>query len=234
MISHLLVAAATIAVGSLAVVSPGRAAPVVSLTCSADPQMLQVGQPVSFDVRLSGFEAPQELSYLAAIVSYTGDVLGPSVVTCGDVVPSPLHDSADFASIEGDHGVEAIFLTAGESSDDHIRGDGVFFHFNADVLATGRCTMSFDFADAARYVNSSTPYDPVGVELGESLSLRAVPEPAGWVLLAAVGSAGIAGLWGTAKSDVRRPTAFHLTRYYGEYAHDVQPPLASEETDQDP
>ncbi|MCC7085530.1 MAG: hypothetical protein IT427_11035 [Pirellulales bacterium] len=152
----------------------------LSLSSAADLDHLVVGQPVTFEINLSGIASGQEVDFIAATVVYDSSLLSPPVITAGDIVPSP----ADFFSLEDAGLADATFQTFGVDPSDHILADGTFFTFEVTVLAAGSGSLGFDFVDATRF-NAQNPLSsiPLTASDGPPLDFVAVvPEPRAAVL----------------------------------------------------
>ncbi len=165
--------------------SIARAAPLLSLeSTAANLLVLQVGEDVSFQVRLSGLEAGQELTLLAATVRYSEGMLGePSLLWAGEILPQPLEDPAYFVPSIDAGLADGTFYTFSPESAHHILSEGVFFSFTVEAVGVGSGQMWFEFADALQY-NPDLLGEPISAEpaLGLPLDFIVVPEPAPWLM----------------------------------------------------
>jgi hypothetical protein len=171
--------------------SEAQAVVTLSLASLTNPNALPVGQPVTFQVQLSGLPSGEELNYLAATIVYDGTLLDTPTVASGAIIPNPLFSPYDFVTSPNTGQADASFYTFGTSPANLIQDDGVFFTFSTVVLAVGKGSLSFSFVDAAQF----DPADPTGFyevipATGAALNVNSVvvtPEPSCCVLLAAAG-----------------------------------------------
>jgi hypothetical protein len=163
----------------LFVYQPGAAAPVLTVSASANTTTVELGHSISFDVELLGLAPDQRLDSLAATVTYDEILLGPPTVTAGPIFPHPLDDPLDLLVSTGAGHVDVAFLTFGMGAADHIRANGTFFSFEAPTIAPGVVNIAVEFVGATLF-NSANPNDPLPliVASGLPLSLVIVPEPA--------------------------------------------------------
>jgi hypothetical protein len=164
-----------------------RAGFLLSVTTSADPNHLHVGDKVTFDVTLSGVDGADPttyLSFLAATVQYDPTLLSPNPpVTPGAIVPdltgfvgTPLSDGAD-AFYDG------VFLASTP-----ISSSGIFYSFDVTPTAPGSGSLSFSAVAAtlASDPNQNDQFSPDtrGLDFQvEGPAGSAVPEPGSWLLL---------------------------------------------------
>jgi hypothetical protein len=159
----------------------------LSVTTSADPNHLHVGDKVTFGVTLSGVDAADPttyLSYLAATVQYDPTLLSPNPsISPGAIVPdltgfvgTPLSSGAD-AFYDG------VFLASTP-----ISGSGTFYSFDVTPTAPGSGSLSFSAVAAtlASDPNQNDQFTPDtrGLDFQvEGPAGSVVPEPGTWILL---------------------------------------------------
>lgn len=158
----------------------------LSLEALANPLTLTVGQPVTFQVRLSGLESGQELDMLAVSVVYDGALLGTPSITPGGIVPDPLADPLDFVVAPEAGLADATFSTdfANTSSAWHICSNDIFYDFDVEALREGAGTLAFKVVYATLF-NHSEPESPILLDVtrGPALEFSIIPEPSGWIML---------------------------------------------------
>lgn len=114
------------------------AAPMLSLSSSADLAHLTPGTPFTVDVLLSGLPSGAALSELSATVKFDQAVFGaPTSITPGLIVPQPLADPLDFLSASAPGLADASFNTFSTSAATQVTSNGVFYHFTLTPQTTG-------------------------------------------------------------------------------------------------
>lgn len=162
--------------------SEAQATIMFSLSSSENLAALPVGEDVWFEVQVSGLPEGQKLSYLSAIVSYSGTSVDNFTITPGGILPNPSHFTvpSEATSTETDATYDAI--DSPNPSDDHVASNGVFYQFKTKVQTPGSGMFQITDAYAAEGLDFlTTEISPAS----GSLSFQAVntPEPATWAML---------------------------------------------------
>jgi hypothetical protein len=160
---------------------------------SGDLSHLSLGQPVRFDVSLSGLNSGDQLDYLAGTITFDGSLLGSATnVSAGAIVPDPTgFVSAGFVGA-ADAFYDAVFFSATNTP---ISSNGVFYTFDVVTQQPGSGSLSFDLTSLAATDGTDTP---VSLSAGTSLpftieAAASVPEPNSLVVaLAALAACGAA------------------------------------------
>lgn len=176
----------------------GRADYNLSLSTSADPAHLQIGNSVTFDVNLSGIDPTNSdtyLSYLAATIDYDNSLLNSNpVVAAGAIIPDPSGFVGTGFFAAADAYYDGVFLASTP-----ISQDGTFFSFQVTPLQAGSGTLSFTAAAAtlANDPNQNDQFTPATVNLNFNIDAggqgAAVPELSSFVLLISSLLGGVAG-----------------------------------------
>lgn len=158
---------------------------------------LTVGQPVTFDVSLSGREQTQTISFLAATLYFDSSLLGaPSSVTPGDIIPADASSDSFTPTVGVGGEADASYLDVQSSIP--ITSDGVFFTFTVTPLTNGSGTISFSDSLGNSYVFTSYTLDGIDgstIDAGPDLSYQIgtsnvapVPEPSSLLVVLFAGS----------------------------------------------
>ena len=162
--------------------SEAQATMIFSLSSSENLAALPVGEDVWFQVQVSGLSEGQKLSYLSAIVSYSGTLVDNFMITPGAILPNASYFTVPFEATNT--GTDATYdaIDSPNPSDDHVASNGVFYQFKTKVQTPG--SGMFQITDA--YAAEGLDFLDTGVSPAfGSLAFQTVstPEPATWAML---------------------------------------------------
>ncbi len=164
-----------------------QAAPMLSLSSSANLSTLTVGQTTTISVSLSGLTVGQQLQELLGSISFSPTLFAqPTSVTAGPIVPTIT--APIFQTNTATPGfVDGLFDTGGLVGTTPITTNGVFFSFTLRAIATGVGSVGFDTVDGL-FFNPADRFSPIAANVvaGPDLPVTiraagggAVPLPAG-------------------------------------------------------
>lgn len=162
--------------------SEAQAKVMFSLSSSESLAALPVGEDVWFQVQVSGLSGGQKLSYLSAIVAYSGTPVDNFTVARGAILPNASYFTTPFEPTNTGTDVTYDAIDSPNPSEDHVASNGVFYQFKTKVQTPGSGMFQITDAYAAEGLN----FLDTGISSASgSLSFQAVstPEPATWAML---------------------------------------------------
>ena len=164
-----------------------QAAPMLSLSSSANLSTLTVGQTTTISVSLSGLTVGQQLQELLGSISFSSTLFAqPTSVTPGPILPTTTPPIFQTNTTTPGF-VDGLFDTGGLVGTTPITSNGVFFSFTLRAIATGVGSINFDTVDGL-FFNPADRFSPIAANVvtGAALpvTIRAaggggVPLPAG-------------------------------------------------------